>query len=431
MAEPVHAARDHATWSASSTERNWACPGALALTDGLPETTSEAADWGTCCHEIAETCLGNKTRQADEFIGQTLKGKSHSFEVDEEMADTAQVYIDYCRRRIGDYKAETGKNALVFVEERFSLEGLNPPFDAGGISDCTIIFPVWKLIETIDLKGGRGHVVEVINNPQARTYSLGALMKHQGHDIEKVMSTIVQPRAPHKDGRIRSETFHIADLVEWTTDLVAAMHRSAEASGIYPALSTQGVPMSMSGWAEKYLKAGDHCKFCKAKGFCPAIEQKAIATVGVWFEETGAARLPVIAPEDDPVRRGHKLDMLDMIEGWIAAYREVEHRLAEAGDPAEGYVLVPKQGREKWIESVDVAILSSVAKAAEMPVEKFLNPPKPRTPKQVRKDLGKHAGLITGLSETPDAGTNLVRADKTTRQPVLGTAQRFFEPSQN
>ena len=89
-----HAARDHAQWSASSTERNWACPGALALTDGLPETTSEAADWGTACHQIAEKVLrGNGP--ADKYIGTTEKGKTHSFEVDEEMAETAQTYTDY------------------------------------------------------------------------------------------------------------------------------------------------------------------------------------------------------------------------------------------------------------------------------------------------------------------------------------------------
>lgn len=435
MADIQHAARDHATWSASSTERNWACPGSLALTVDLPESTSEAADWGTCCHEVAENCLFNPTRQADEFIGQTLKGKSHSFEVDEEMAETAQMYVDYTRKRVADYKAETGKNALIFVEERFSLEALQPPFDAGGISDCTIIFPLWKLIETIDLKGGRGHVVEVIGNPQARTYSLGALLKHQGHDIEKVMSTIVQPRAPHKDGRIRSETFHIADLVEWTTDLVAAMKRSKEAIDALPSSSmehknTSGPSLSRAEWSSTFLKAGDHCKFCKAKADCPAIKQKVIDTVGVWFEETGEPRLANTPPATDPVERGHILDMLDMIEGWIAAFREREHRLAEGGDPAAGYGLVPKQGREKWNdEEAVVALLDSRGVAERV----YLNKPKPRTPKQVRAELKKidMAGIIDGMSSTPDAGTNLVRLDKTTRAPVQGTAERFFDSSTN
>lgn len=427
----THAARSHATWSASSTERNWACPGALALTIDLPETTSEAADWGTCAHEVAENCLFDPAKNADDFIGQTLKGKSHSFEVDEEMAETAQMYVDYVRKRIADYKAETGKNALVFVEERFSLESLKPPFDAGGISDCTIIFPLWELIETIDLKGGRGHVVEVINNPQARTYSLGALLKHKGHAIAKVMSTIVQPRAPHKDGRIRSETFHIAELVEWTTDLVAAMRAAKEAMDHYE-IAGKSFGMPPAVWASSFLNPGDHCKFCRAKATCPAIKQKVIDTVGVWFEETGEARMANTPPSTDPVERGHILDMLDMIEGWVKAVREDEHRLAEAGSPAANYGLVPKQGREKWNDDLTVENLRILAGVAGVPVEKVLNEPKPRTPKQVRKEFGSaKAGLLDGLSTTPDAGTNLVRLDKTTRAPVPGTAARFFEPSQS
>ena len=60
----------------------------------LPETTSEAADWGTCAHQIAERCLRDGG-DADRFIGTTEKGKKFSFEVDEEMAETAQMYVDY------------------------------------------------------------------------------------------------------------------------------------------------------------------------------------------------------------------------------------------------------------------------------------------------------------------------------------------------
>ena len=73
-----HSAREHAQWSASATDRNWNCSGALALTQDLPEQTNEAADWGTACHQIAEKCL-REGKQADEFIGTTEKGKKHEF----------------------------------------------------------------------------------------------------------------------------------------------------------------------------------------------------------------------------------------------------------------------------------------------------------------------------------------------------------------
>lgn len=421
---------DHALWSASATERNWECPGALALTKDLPEQSGEAADWGTVCHEISQLCLRDN-RQADEFIGQTMKGKVHEFEVDEEMAETAQIYIDYCRGLIAKYKAETGKNPIIFVEEYLSLDALKPPFDAGGTGDFVAIFPAWKMIEVVDLKTGRGVIVEVKGNPQARSYALGAMLKHKGHDITHVRSTIVQSRAAHKDGRIRSETYHIADLVEWTTDLMGAMDESALALADREKIGTAGTE---ADWAKLYLKPGPHCDktFCKARGFCPALKREVEDKVGLWFDDGNKAHLANNPTPDDPAGLARDLDAIDMIEAWCKSRREHAHRLAEGGttiaDPVSGstYILVPKQGREKWSEGVEDQVLSAV-QSAGLPVAKYLNPGKLKTPKQIRKELGAKAALVADLSIIPDAGTNLVRADKTTRDAVPGTATRYFE----
>lgn len=421
---------DHALWSASATERNWNCAGALALTKDLPEQSGEAADWGTVCHEISQLCLRDN-RQADEFIGQTMKGKVHEFEVDEEMAETAQIYIDYCRGLIAKYKAETGKNPIIFVEEYLSLDALKPPFDAGGTGDFVAIFPAWKMIEVVDLKTGRGVIVEVKGNPQARSYALGAMLKHKGHDITHVKSTIVQSRAAHKDGRIRSETYHIADLVEWTTDLMEAMTESKHALDDYDMGG-----MNQADWSKAYLKAGPHCDktFCKARGFCPALKREVEDKVGLWFDDGNKAHLANNPTPDDPAGLARDLDAIDMIEAWCKSRREHAHRLAEGGttiaDPVSGstYILVPKQGREKFKEGVDDQVIAA-AKAAGLPEAKYLNPGKLRTPKQIRKELGAKAALVADLSIIPDAGTNLVRADKTTRDAVPGTATRYFDPS--
>lgn len=422
---------DHALWSASATERNWQCAGALALTKDLPEQSGEAADWGTVCHEISQLCLRDK-RQADEFIGQTMKGKVHEFEVDEEMAETAQIYVDYCRGLIAKYKAETGKNPIIFVEEYLTLEALKPPFDAGGTGDFVAIFPAWKMIEVVDLKTGRGVIVEVKGNPQARSYALGAMLKHKGHDITQVRSTIVQSRAAHKDGRIRSETYHIADLVEWTADLMEAMTRSHHAL-----VDAHGNDAEDKiEWAKIYLKAGPHCDktFCKARGFCPALKREVEDKVGLWFDDGNQAHLANNPTPDDPAGLARDLDAIDMIEAWCKSRREHAHRLAEGGttiaDPVSGstYILVPKQGREKWSEGVEEKVLAAVQEVG-LPQAKYLNPGKLKTPKQIRKELGANAKLVADLSIIPDAGTNLVRADKTTRDAVPGTATRYFEPS--
>lgn len=433
-----HAAREHSQWSASATERNWQCAGALALTDGLPETSSEAADWGTCAHQLAEKCF-REHKPADSYIGTTEKGKSHEFEVDEEMAETAQTYVDY----VEEVRASDIFKSQVWIEQHFTLNSLKTPFDAGGTADAVIYLPKIKTLEVVDLKGGRGVVVEVKDNPQGRSYALGAVLAHPELKVTWVKVTIVQPRAPHKDGRIRSETFHIADLVEWTSDLLAAMRRAERAMSdrlTYQAtpyattlfrgepLAKLGVSVPQDEWAAKYLKPGDHCKFCGAKPFCPAIEQASKALVGLWFDDLDQPRFEPVNASDDPVERARKLDLLDMMEDWIAAYRVTEKARAEAGDPADGYVLVEAEGREKWNDGVEEQVIGA-AVLAQLPEKKYLNPGKLRTPKQIRKELGSKAKLVAGLSSTPITGHNLVRQTKTTRAPIEGTAARFFDSS--
>lgn len=440
-----HSARDHAQWSASSTDRNWNCSGAMALTMNLPETTNEAADWGTCCHQISEKCLRQGT-QASEYIGTIEKGKKHEFEVDEEMADTAQMYVDYCRKQVVA-AAPKGTNpaSLLQIEQRFSLAALNPPFEAGGTGDAVIYHPTERLLEVVDLKGGRGVVVEAKGNPQLRTYGLGAMLANPSLKVDTIKVTIVQPRAGHKDGRIRSETFHVADLVEWTTDLMAAMKRTAQALVDYgafkPSQASRDIMqlynsspevLSDAEWNAKWLAAGDHCKFCKAAGFCPALEQRALDTAGVWFDDLDQPRISNSPDTLSPERASQLLDAADMIGDWINAVRAYWHAEAEAGVEIPNYILVPKEGREKFNDDASAKLAAAKAEEAGLPAAKVWNDPKPRTPKQIRDALIKAklnivADQLKELSGSESKGTNLVRTAKTTRPAVTPSAHQHFD----
>lgn len=446
-----HATRDHAQWSASATERNWNCSGALALTDGLPDSTNEAADWGTACHQIAEKCLRQGV-QADSFIGETEKGKKFSFEVDEEMADTAQQYVDYVRKAVIDAAPpKTNPADLLHIEQRFSLASLNPPFEAGGTADAVVYKPLIEELEVIDLKGGRGHVVEAIGNPQLRTYALGAMLANKGLKVKTIKVTIVQPRAPHKDGRIRSESFHVVDLMEWTTDLLAAMNRAKAAmtarstccavcgdvqfetsSGITCPQGHGGAdsldPMPEAVWVRDYLKAGDHCKFCKAAGFCPALEQRALDAAGVWFDDLDTPRISNTPDSMDVGELAKRLDMLDMIGEWINAVRAYAHAQAELGVEIPGYQLVEKIGNRKWKADVDPLVVSEILARAGKDRELAYAPPKPASPAQVEKALGaKHKADIADLIERPVTGTNLVAANKTSRPAATPAVNKHFD----
>lgn len=406
----THSDREHATWSASATERNWNCPGALALTMDLPESTSEAADWGTVAHEVSEICL-RENRDAAEFIGQTRKGKKFEIEIDDdELAETAQVYIDRVRMLLAD--ADLG---WLRIEQRFSLDSLKPPFEAGGTADAVIYDPGVTTLHVVDLKGGRGVAVDATENKQLRTYALGAMLANPGLKVDTITVTIVQPRAPHKDGRIRSETFHVADLVEWTGELLEAMERSKKA------LAQKGV-WAEAEWSREWLKPGPWCSktFCKAQGFCPALQQKAYDAAAVWFDDLDKPRLANSPEAMSPEALAQALDAADMIDGWINAVRAYAHTQAEMGVTIPDYMLVEKIGRRRWKDE----------DGAEAKLIGMLEAPYTRklmSPAQAEKALGKkRAGEIADLIEKPVTGTNLVRTDKTTRPAVKPAVEKHF-----
>ena len=216
----THSDRFHARWSASATAANWTCAGRMAMMSIAPDQKDSIyAAEGTAAHEISERALkGNK--DCSEFLGETLKVGDFDIEITEEIVNSAQTYVDYV--------SEQSVGAPLFLEERYTLDALDPPFEAGGTCDAIILNPTTGVLEVIDLKHGKG-IVDVNENKQTRTYALMALLnapKELSNKIDYIKVTIVQPRAYHKDGRIRSETFHLAELIEWTAELLRAMGRS-------------------------------------------------------------------------------------------------------------------------------------------------------------------------------------------------------------
>lgn len=411
----LHADRAHATWSASASERLWACPGSLALSTLATGVDREsfAAAWGTACHQVSEKCLRDGG-DAIRFLDTVEKTKEFEILVDEEMCETAQEYIDYVREK------SEGKKLL--IEQAFSLADIDPPFDAGGTGDTVILDVPNHHIEIVDLKGGRGIVVEAQGNKQLRTYGLGAVLANPGQ-WETVTVTIVQPRAPHKDGRIRSETFDIIDLMEWTWDLKEAMHRAAQA------LADLGKP---GDFAAAHLNAGDHCTFCKTKVGCPALSQKSLEIAHAHFgDETGNMKEPPAPDTLSMEQIVRVLDHADMIQGWLNAVRAYAQDQAELGlDVAFGdsaYVLTPKSARRKWTLD-DEELVAELAERTAKPAGDFLAAPKPLSPAQVEKLLGRPVAKVAmhDLVDATSSGFNLVRSDKTTREAVDALPKQFF-----
>lgn len=405
------------------------CPGSLALSLSLPRTARverEAAAWGTACHQIAERCL----RQGIDpslFIGEEETSGRYTFVVDEEMAACAEVYVEYCRT--------LARDADWFdIEKQFSLENLKPPFDSGGTADFTAYTAKIKTLEIVDLKGGKGVVVDVHENAQLRSYAIGALLAYPGVDVDLVKATIIQPRAPHADGIIRSETFHVVELIDWTTDLLAAMERANEALDALAA--TQDNTVLRDEWRDKYLKPGK-CQFCPAEGVCPALRNDAQSVIDQWFDPDPLTGEPDIrnAPLDtSPETLARDLDLMDQLTNWMNARRAYAQQLAESGVEIPGYVLVDKRGTRKWIDvgnKGEAATAFRIAEASGLDPEK-LWVSKLMSPAQVEKLL-PHAQRkkLDKLWQMVVSGQNLVRADKTTRPAVGSLVERFFEPPQS
>lgn len=418
-----HGIRDHATWSASSTARNWACAGALALGSVVEklDVESEAAAWGTACHQLVEFCL-RRNCSAAELIGRTEKTKRFSFEVDDEMAETAQMYVDYVTGRCGN--SDDDPAPQLWIEERFSLDKLDPPFDAGGTCDAIVYNPAMRILEVIDLKGGRGVRVEVNENKQLRTYALGAMLAHPELSVDRVRVTIVQPRMEHKDGRIRSEEFHVADLAEWTADLRAAMARSDDAWRAFDAVTGE---LTRETWGETWLKQGDHCTFCPAAGICPALEKKALAVADAFFNDGGQLVVRNQPADLDPARLAAVLDGADTLQNWLNAVRATAMRAAETGTDIPGYHLADKIGHRKFKSDDAAAQLAGLG----LSDDDIYAEPRLRSPAQIEKALGAKRlkpikDQFNALVHKPVTGRSLVSSARSERPAVASSAQQFF-----
>ena len=219
-----HQERGHAVWSPSASEANFNCAGRIALIDLVkPEdSSSEAADWGTAAHEIAEWSLRSE-KDALDFAEPVIKVNGRSIVVDEDLRDTAQTFVDYVRERIAENRLLAGE-PVVLIERRVAFEPGRLPLDCNGLGDCILVFPDWNEIEVIDLKGGFWYV-DHVRNKQLGTYGIAAMDEGLADRLGRLRTTIVQPRA-FGHAPVRSFTWTAEELDDHRRSLRAANRRA-------------------------------------------------------------------------------------------------------------------------------------------------------------------------------------------------------------
>lgn len=303
-----------------------ACPGSVQLGRGIPNTSSIFAQEGTAAHALGELAL-RKNVDPDMWLGMELEG----VEVTEDMVDFVRIYVEHCRSLMQI------PGATYFIEKRFDLGKLNPPGPMFGTNDFGAADPAARQLHIVDLKYGRGVVVEVKGNKQLRYYALGFVMtlpKELLEQIDEIVLTIVQPRCSHPDGVIRSETISLMDLLDFTGELLSAARRTLD--------------------PDAPLKAGEHCRFCPASPICPEQRRQAEIVAQVEFAAMPADVPPAPASLPDQIFVDI-LSKLPILEQWMKDMRA--HALAklEHGEQVPGFKLVQKRATRKFGDEENVA----------------------------------------------------------------------------
>lgn len=371
----------HALRNASGAKRWMQCPGSLALArDAVPRQSGQAAQMGTCAHFLGEVCL---REQADPqvYLGKWIKpepeprwsNKGEGFEIDADMAAAVRVYVDFVREALTGYQG-----AEMWLERRFSLnwlfgdKGVGPLGDMFGTSDCSIL-ELFGTLHVIDYKHGAGVPVDVIDNPQLLYYALG-IAQEADWAFETVKLTIVQPRAPHKDGPVRTWEVSRKGLEDFRNQLRTAAEL-AEKAWFAP---------DLGGYLHPSEEA---CRFCPASGFCPALKEEAIRTARADFRDV---------VRWSPEGLADSLNRIPMMQKFIKAVQEEALRrlmLTDSG-VAEFGKLVRGVGRRSI---TDPEACAKYLDAKAIPLEISHEPAKLKSPAQLEKSL-KAAGLSVDLS---------------------------------
>ena len=308
----------HAALGASSAYRWMACPGSVELTKDIPRKSSAYSLEGTAAHAMGELAI-KEGKDPVAYVGEDFDGVIGTLD----MANAVKVYVDYVwGLKDAGYQVE--------IEHRFSLEKLEPPAPMFGTSDCVAYSLAERLLVVADYKHGAGVPVEVEDNPQLKYYALGALLSmNPDAKVQTVRLAIIQPRAQHKDGPVRTFDLPAGELLDFAEDLLAAAHRTT-------------LP-------DAPLAAGKHCRFCAAQPMCPELHREAQLVATEEFAK------PLVDPRLlSPEQLGAILEKADLIEDWLRSIRQHVQTELESGRDVPGWKVVPKRASRVWANEREV-----------------------------------------------------------------------------
>ena len=359
----------HALLSPSASHRWIECPPSVRLTELMEDKPSSYADEGTLAHSIAENKLNN-------YLGYTDKNvKCEDTSMDEYTDD----YVAFV-----DEQMSVLENPSAFVEQRVDCSKYVP--ECYGTCDALIISD--GVLHICDLKYGTGVKVDAVGNDQLRIYALGAFeMFSCLYDIITVRMSIFQPRLSHSD----TWEISIDELLKWADEVL--------------------VPAAKQAWnGEGDFKAGEHCRFCKAKTTCRKRAEYNLELARYDFEPPATL---------DDIEIAAILAKADELVSWVTDVKEYALRQALSGVSYDGFKVVEGRSNRKYTN--EDAVATTMESAGFDPYER-----KVLGVTAMQKLLGKtrFEELLAPYIEKPQGKPTLV--PESDKRPAMNTAKNDF-----
>lgn len=331
----------------SSASRRLQCPGSVHLEGKYgTDDPSEYAQVGTALHSVMEM-------YTDNWGPESIRDFAADHPVVEDVDITPELIT---------YKLEPALEALEEIEKQvggfefYELEVEAKFATVEGAFGTVDVLAKGKdgRCAVIDYKFGDGVTVTAEGNDQLLFYATAALLDPDLDDftdgVDEFVLSIIQPRE------------HYEEVVTQTTVSRAELERFA-------VFVAERVKLAQDPKAP--LKAGPHCRWCKAKPMCPALQQTSTDIVAVKPRELSTADL------------GYWLGVADRAEEWVRAVRAYAHEELERGVQVPGYKLVRKRATRRYKDEV-----VAEKKLRGLLGEPFAEP-KLLSPAQAEKAMGK------------------------------------------